>query len=62
MVSVIYYSMTGSTRKMAMAIAEELGVKPRLRVVARAEAGVEPSIMGSGPIPAVRKVMDKAGL
>ncbi len=42
--------------------AEELGLRPRLRLVARAEAGVEPSIMGSGPIPAVRKVMKKAGL
>jgi acetyl-CoA C-acetyltransferase len=42
--------------------AQELGLKPRLRMVARAEAGVEPSIMGSGPIPAVRKVMEKAGL
>lgn len=42
--------------------AEELGVKPRLRMVARAEHGVEPSIMGSGPIPAIQKVMKKAGL
>ena len=42
--------------------ADELGLRPRLRLVARAEAGVEPSIMGSGPIPAVRKVMKKAGL
>lgn len=42
--------------------AEALGVKPRLRMVARAEHGVEPSIMGSGPIPAIRKVMQKAGL
>jgi acetyl-CoA C-acetyltransferase len=42
--------------------ADELGLRPRLRLVARAEAGVEPSIMGSGPIPAVRKVMKKSGL
>jgi acetyl-CoA C-acetyltransferase len=42
--------------------AEELGLRPRLRLVARAEAGVEPAIMGSGPIPAVRKVLEKAGL
>jgi acetyl-CoA C-acetyltransferase len=42
--------------------AEELKLRPRLRLVARAEAGVEPSIMGSGPIPAVRKVLKKAGL
>ncbi|MCH8994990.1 MAG: thiolase family protein [Chloroflexi bacterium] len=47
---------------MSRAKADELGVKPRLRLVARAEAGVEPAIMGSGPIPAVRKVMDKAGM
>jgi acetyl-CoA C-acetyltransferase len=42
--------------------AEELKLRPRLRLVARAEAGVEPSIMGSGPIPAVRKAMKKSGL
>jgi acetyl-CoA C-acetyltransferase len=40
--------------------AKDLGLRPRLRMVARAEAGVDPSIMGSGPIPAVRKVLDKA--
>ena len=42
--------------------AKELGLKPRLRLVARAEAGVEPSIMGSGPIPAVQKALAKAGM
>jgi acetyl-CoA C-acetyltransferase len=42
--------------------ADELGIKPLLRMVARAEAGVEPSIMGEGPIPAVRNVMKKAGM
>ncbi len=42
--------------------ARELGLKPRLRLVARAEAGVEPSLMGSGPIPAVQKVLRKAGM
>jgi acetyl-CoA C-acetyltransferase len=47
---------------MSAARARELGVKPRLRLVARAEAGVEPSIMGSGPIPAVQKVLQKANL
>ena len=47
---------------MSRSKADELGVKPRLRLVARAEAGVEPAIMGSGPIPAVRKVMKKAGM
>jgi len=43
-------------------MARELGLKPRLRLVARAESGVEPSIMGSGPIPAVQKVLQKAGM
>jgi len=42
--------------------ARELGLKPRLRLVARAEAGVEPSIMGSGPIPAVQKALKKADM
>ena len=42
--------------------ADALGLRPRLRLVARAEAGVEPSIMGSGPIPAVRKALEKAGM
>ena len=47
---------------MSKSKADELGVKARLRLVARAEAGVEPAVMGMGPIPAVRKVMDKAGM
>ncbi|MEE8337156.1 MAG: thiolase family protein [Dehalococcoidia bacterium] len=42
--------------------AKELGLKPRMRMVARADSGVEPSVMGSGPIPAVEKVLEKAGL
>ena len=47
---------------MSRSKADELGIKPRLRLVARAEAGVDPSIMGSGPIPAVQKALKKAGL
>jgi len=47
---------------MSASKARELGAKPRLRLVARAESGVEPSIMGAGPIPAVQKVLEKAGL
>jgi acetyl-CoA C-acetyltransferase len=47
---------------MSRSKADELGIKPRLRLVARAEAGVEPSLMGSGPIPAVRKALQKAGM
>jgi acetyl-CoA C-acetyltransferase len=45
---------------MSASKAQELGVTPKMRLVARAEAGVDPSIMGSGPIPAVRKVLEKA--
>jgi acetyl-CoA C-acetyltransferase len=47
---------------MSRSKADELGIKPKLRMVARAEAGVEPSLMGSGPIPAVRKALQKAGM
>jgi acetyl-CoA C-acetyltransferase len=47
---------------MSSAKARELGLSPKLRLVARAEAGVRPEIMGSGPIPAVRKALAKAGL
>ena len=42
--------------------AAELGLKPRMRLVARAEAGVRPEIMGSGPIPATQRVLQKSGL
>jgi acetyl-CoA C-acetyltransferase len=42
--------------------AESKGLTPLGRVVAYAHAGVEPRIMGIGPVPATRKVLDKAGL
>lgn len=42
--------------------AEELGVKPLCTIKSYASAGVEPKIMGIGPIPASRKAMDKAGI
>ena len=42
--------------------AAKLGLRPRLRLVARAEAGVEPEIMGSGPIPAIERLLERAGL
>lgn len=41
---------------------EALGLQPRARVVAMAAAGVEPRIMGMGPVAAVNKVLDRAGL
>ncbi|PHS78228.1 MAG: 3-oxoadipyl-CoA thiolase [Rhodospirillaceae bacterium] len=42
--------------------AEQHGLIPKARIVAMATAGVEPRLMGMGPVPAVRKVLDKAGL
>ncbi|MEX2228595.1 MAG: thiolase family protein [Dehalococcoidia bacterium] len=42
--------------------AAELGLKPRLRLVGSAVAGVDPAIMGSGPIPATRKVFERTGV
>lgn len=42
--------------------ADELGLKPLFRIIAHATAGVDPSIMGTGPIPATRKVLKNAGL
>lgn len=42
--------------------AKELGVKPMATFVAGALAGVDPSIMGIGPVAATRKVMEKSGM
>jgi len=42
--------------------AQELGVKPMAVVREQAIAGVDPNIMGIGPVPAVRKVLEKSGL
>jgi len=42
--------------------AADNGLTPRARVVATAAAGVPPRIMGMGPAPATRKVLDRAGL
>lgn len=42
--------------------AEANGLKPRARIVAMATAGVPPRIMGIGPAPAMRKVLEKTGL
>jgi acetyl-CoA acyltransferase len=41
---------------------EEFGVEPKLRLVSFAFAGVEPELMGMGPVPATKKVLDQAGL
>ena len=42
--------------------AEALGVKPLARVVTSATAGVHPDYMGIGPVPAVKKVLERTGI
>ncbi len=42
--------------------AKELGITPMATIVSHASAGVEPSIMGFGPVPATRKALEKANL
>jgi len=43
-------------------VARELGLKPLARVISTAVAGVDPAVMGVGPIPAARKALERAGL
>jgi 3-oxoadipyl-CoA thiolase len=40
----------------------EMGLRPMARILATAVAGVDPRVMGIGPVPAVRKALDRAGL
>lgn len=47
---------------MAKEKADELGIKPMARIVSYASGGVDPSIMGVGPVPATKKALAKAGL
>ena len=47
---------------MAQSEAKKRGIKPLVSIVSYAAAGVEPSLMGLGPVPAVRKALDRAGL
>jgi acetyl-CoA C-acetyltransferase len=47
---------------MERSVAEQRGVKPLARLVAYAHAGVDPAYMGIGPVPATRKVLERAGL
>lgn len=44
------------------AIGEQYALKPRARILAGAVAGVEPRLMGLGPVPAIAKVLQRAGL
>ena len=46
---------------MTEAEAKKRGIKPLARIVSWAHAGVDPSIMGTGPIPASKKALEKAG-
>jgi acetyl-CoA acetyltransferase family protein len=42
--------------------ADELGLEPKLRLVSFAFAGVEPELMGVGPVPATKKALEQAGV
>jgi len=47
---------------MSASRAKEMGLQPLERIRAYASAGVEPRVMGIGPIPASRRAMEKAGV
>ncbi len=47
---------------MSSAKAKALGLKPRAKIVSMAVAGVDPSIMGYGPVPSTQKALQRAGL
>jgi acetyl-CoA C-acetyltransferase len=46
---------------MTEAEAQKRGIAPRARIVSWAQAGVDPAIMGTGPIPASRAALEKVG-
>ncbi|MCM3669144.1 thiolase family protein [Mesobacillus maritimus] len=52
----------GALLLMSREKAEELGLKPRFRVLTRVVVGSDPTMMLTGPIPATKKVLEKAGL
>src|SRR4051812_7895447 len=47
---------------MSEETAKSLGLKPLARIVSTAVVGVEPSVMGTGPVPAIKKALDRAGM
>ena len=53
---------TSAVVVMAENTAKEKGIKPLVRVVSSATAGVDPSVMGLGPVPATHKALERAGL
>jgi len=52
----------GAVIVMSADKAKELGVKPLFKIVSYASGGVDPAIMGVGPVPASQKALQKAGL
>ncbi len=46
---------------MSLAEAKKRGIKPMARIVSWASVGVDPAVMGTGPIPASKKALEKAG-
>ncbi|MGD9648962.1 MAG: acetyl-CoA C-acyltransferase FadA [Pirellulales bacterium] len=42
--------------------AKSLGLKPKVRIKATAIAGVDPAVMGTGPVPATKKALERAGM
>ncbi|XP_026146635.1 acetyl-CoA acetyltransferase, cytosolic [Carassius auratus] len=50
-----------ATVLMSQSEAQRRGLKPMARITSWAQAGLEPSVMGTGPILAIRKAADKAG-
>jgi len=51
-----------ATLVMSETKAKEFGLHPKVKVRAMAVAGVDPSVMGIGPVPATHKALDRAGL
>ena len=50
-----------ATVLMTLAEAEKRGIRPMARIVSWAHAGVDPALMGTGPIPASKKALEQAG-
>ncbi|XP_061742402.1 acetyl-CoA acetyltransferase, cytosolic [Nerophis ophidion] len=50
-----------ATVLMSLSEASKRGIKPMARIVSWAQAGIDPAIMGTAPIPAIRKAIEKAG-
>jgi len=52
----------GAVVLMERGVAEKRGLKPLARLVSYGHAGVDPKIMGIGPVPSTRKALERAGL